>query len=153
MKEKMQETGALLGGEFSGHIFFGERWYGFDDGIYAAGRLAEILSTQGESLDDIVDTFPATVSTPEIIIPVSDQDKHRIIDRIVRNTDFAGGKVNTMDGIRVDFTGGWGLVRASNTSAALTARFEADSEEGLEMIMSEFREQIHLVEPALELGF
>ena len=153
MKEKMAETGALLGGEFSGHIFFGERWFGFDDGIYAAGRLAEILSTQGESLDAIVDTFPATVSTPEILIPVSDQDKHRLINRIIRNTDFSDGKINTMDGIRVDFAEGWGLLRASNTGPALTARFEAFNEQDLEMIMSEFREQIHLVEPALKLGF
>ena len=153
MKEKMAETGALLGGEFSGHMFFGERWFGFDDGMYAAGRLAEILSTQGDSLDDIIDTFPATVSTPEILIPVAEQDKAPLMDRIIRNTDFSAGKVNTMDGIRVDFAEGWGLVRASNTSSVLTARFEADSEQALEMIMSEFREQIALVDSSLELNF
>jgi phosphomannomutase / phosphoglucomutase len=153
MKEKMAETGALLGGEFSGHMFFGERWFGFDDGMYAAGRLAEILSTQGDSLDDIIDTFPATVSTPEILIPVAEQDKEPLMARIIRNTDFSAGKVNTMDGIRVDFAEGWGLVRASNTSSVLTARFEADSEPALEMIMSEFREQIALVDSSLELNF
>ena len=153
MKEKMTETGALLGGEFSGHMFFGERWFGFDDGMYAAGRLAEIMSTQGDSLDDIINTFPATVNTPEIIIPVTEQNKQPIMDRIIRNTDFSSGKVNTMDGIRVDFSEGWGLVRASNTSSALTARFEATSAEALEMIMSEFREQIALVDSSLELTF
>jgi phosphomannomutase/phosphoglucomutase len=153
MKEKMAETGALLGGEFSGHMFFGERWYGFDDGMYAAGRLAEILSTQGDTLDDIIDTFPATVNTPEILIPVAEQDKAPLIAKIIRNTDFSSGKVNTMDGIRVDFAEGWGLLRASNTNSVLTARFEAESEEALEMIMSEFREQIALVEPSLELNF
>ena len=153
MKEKMAETGALLGGEFSGHMFFGERWFGFDDGMYAAGRLAEIMSTQGDSLDDIIDAFPVTVNTPEILIPVTEQNKQPLMDRIIRNTDFSSGKVNTMDGIRVDFSEGWGLVRASNTSPALTARFEATSAESLEMIMSEFREQIALVDSTLELNF
>jgi len=153
MKEKMQETGALLGGEFSGHIFFGERWYGFDDGMYAAARLAEILSTHGESLDDCIDKFPVTVNTPEIIIPVSDEYKFQLMDKIVANADFSSGKVNTMDGIRVDFSDGWGLVRASNTGPALTARFEADTAENLEMIQDEFRAQIALVDPEVELNF
>jgi len=134
-------------------MFFGERWFGFDDGMYAAGRLAEIMSTQGDSLDDIIESFPKTVNTPEILIPVAEQNKYPLMDRIVRNTDFSSGKVNTMDGIRVDFSEGWGLVRASNTNAALTARFEATSEEALEMIKGEFREQIALVDSTLELNF
>jgi phosphomannomutase/phosphoglucomutase len=153
MKEKMAETGALLGGEFSGHMFFGERWYGFDDGMYAAARLAEILSTHGDSLDATIAEFPATVNTPEILIPVAENYKFALMDKIVRNCDFSGGKINTMDGIRVDFIDGWGLVRASNTSPALTARFEADSRESLDTIMAEFRAQISLVEPDLELNF
>jgi phosphomannomutase/phosphoglucomutase len=153
MKEKMAETGALLGGEFSGHMFFGERWYGFDDGMYAAARLAEILSTHGDSLDATIAEFPATVNTPEILIPVEESDKFALMDRIVRNCDFSTGKVNTMDGIRVDFTDGWGLVRASNTGPALTARFEADTRESLETIKAEFRAQIALIEPGLELNF
>ena len=153
MKEKMAETGALLGGEFSGHMFFGERWFGFDDGMYAAARLAEIMSTQGDSLDDMIDVFPATVNTPEILIPVPEHEKYPLMDRIVRNTDFSYGKVNTMDGIRVDFADGWGLVRASNTTPALTARFEANTQEALDMIISEFREQIALVDSSLELNF
>jgi phosphomannomutase/phosphoglucomutase len=111
------------------------------------------MSTQGDSLDDIIDTFPVTVNTPEILIPVSEQSKQPLIDRIIRNTDFSSGKVNTMDGIRVDFSEGWGLVRASNTSPALTARFEATSADALEMIMNEFREQIALVDSTLELNF
>lgn len=153
MKEKMAETGALLGGEFSGHMFFGERWYGFDDGMYAAARLAEILSTHGDSLDATIADFPATVNTPEIIIPVAEKDKFALMDRIIRGCDFSTGKINTMDGIRVDFTEGWGLVRASNTSPALTARFEADTQESLDTIMAEFRAQIALVDPDLELNF
>ncbi len=153
MKEKMRETGALLGGEFSGHMFFGERWFGFDDGMYAAGRLAEILSTHGVSLDESLAEFPPTASTPEIIIPVSEEEKFLIIKKIVSNADFSSGKVNTIDGIRVDYQDGWGLLRASNTTAALTARFEATTEEALEVIMQEFRAQIGLVEPNLELTF
>ncbi len=153
MKEKMAETGALLGGEFSGHIFFGERWYGFDDGMYAAGRLAEILSTHGDSLDEVVDGFPATFNTPEIIIPIAEDQKFELVERVVRSADFPSGKVNTLDGIRVDFAEGWGLLRASNTSAALTARFEANSEEGLETIKGEFRDQIARAAPDLEVNF
>ena len=153
MKEKMIETGALLGGEFSGHMFFGERWYGFDDGMYAAARLAEILSTHGKTLDDTIAEFPATISTPEILIPVAEDRKFVLIENIIRNADFSSGKVNTMDGIRVDFNQGWGLLRASNTSPALTARFEADTEEALEDIKTEFRAQVALVDPTLELNF
>jgi phosphomannomutase/phosphoglucomutase len=153
MKEKMKETGALLGGEFSGHIFFGERWYGFDDGMYAGARLAEILSTLGDSLDEAIDKFPRTVNTPEIIIPVADDYKFELIDKIIKNADFSSGKVNTMDGIRVDFSDGWGLVRASNTGPALTARFEADTKEHLNLIQDEFRAQIALIDPAIELNF
>ncbi|AQA17402.1 phosphomannomutase [Halioglobus japonicus] len=153
MKEKMAETGALLGGEFSGHMFFGERWFGFDDGMYAASRLAEILGTHGETLDQVIDRFPATVNTPEILIPVDDRGKHALVERIVAGADFNEGRVNTMDGLRVDFAEGWGLVRASNTTAALTARFEADSTESLENIKNEFREQISLAAPSLEVNF
>jgi phosphomannomutase/phosphoglucomutase len=153
MKEKMKETGALLGGEFSGHMFFGERWFGFDDGMYAAGRLAEILSTHGESLDEAIGKFPATVNTPEIITPVADDYKFELVQKIINNADFSSGKVNTLDGIRVDFNNGWGLLRASNTGPALTARFEADTQENLEIIQDEFRAQVALIDPEIELKF
>jgi phosphomannomutase/phosphoglucomutase len=153
MKQKMAETGALLGGEFSGHIFFGERWYGFDDGMYAAGRLAEILSTHGNSLDEVLDTFPATFNTPEILIPVPEERKFPLMERLTGSADFPAGKVNTLDGIRVDFAEGWGLVRASNTSAALTARFEANSAEALESIKEQFRARLAAAAPDLELNF
>ena len=153
MKEKMQETGALLGGEFSGHIFFGERWYGFDDGMYAAGRLAEILSTHGASLDETLADLPSSISTPEILIPIDESEKFSVMERIIHRADFSSGKVNTLDGIRVDYRDGWGLVRASNTTAALTARFEASSEQALEVIKQEFRAQIALVDPSLDLDF
>ncbi|MFK8047319.1 MAG: phosphomannomutase/phosphoglucomutase [Halioglobus sp.] len=153
MKEKMAETGALLGGEFSGHMFFGERWYGFDDGMYAAGRLAEILSTNGVSLDETLADLPSSVSTPEIIVPVEESNKFSIMDAIVKNCEFPDGKINTLDGIRVDYKDGWGLLRASNTSAALTARFEASDESTLEVVKQDFKAQIALAQPELDLPF
>ncbi len=153
MKEKMVETGALLGGEFSGHMFFGERWYGFDDGMYAAGRLAEILSTHGDSLDDTLASFPTSINTPELIVPVPENRKFALIEKFTKEADFANGKVNTLDGLRVDFQDGWGLLRASNTSAALTARFEADTQEALERIQEDFRSQVAAIATDLELNF
>ena len=153
MKEKMAETGALLGGEFSGHMFFGERWYGFDDGMYAAGRLAEILSTNGVSLDETIAELSHSVSTPEIIVPVEESKKFSIIDSIVKHCEFPNGKINTLDGIRVDYKEGWGLLRASNTSAALTARFEASDESTLEMVKRDFKAQVALAQPDLDLPF
>jgi len=153
MKEKMRETGALLGGEFSGHMFFGERWFGFDDGMYAAARLAEILSTHGNTLEESISQFPQSVNTPEILIPVDEEYKFELVQKIISGADFSGGKVTTMDGLRVDFDNGWGLVRASNTGPALTARFEADTEDSLEAIKDEFRAQIALIDPQINTGF
>ncbi len=153
MKEKMAETGALLGGEFSGHMFFGERWYGFDDGMYAAGRLAEILSTNEVSLDETIAELPHSVSTPEVIIPVEESNKFSIMDSIIKHCEFPDGKINTLDGIRVDYQDGWGLLRASNTSAALTARFEASNESGLEVVKRDFKTQIARAQPDLDLPF
>lgn len=153
MKEKMQETGAMLGGEFSGHMFFAERWYGFDDGLYAMARLAEIVSATEDGLDGLLAEFPETYSTAEIRIPVDDDAKFKLITELAGSARFDDGKVNTLDGLRVDFADGWGLVRASNTVPALTARFEGDSPESLERIKNQFREQLANVDPVLDPGF
>ena len=153
MKEKMAETGALLGGEFSGHIFFGERWYGFDDALYAAARLAEILSNQGKTLDQLMAAFPETANTPEILIPVPEAAKFALMQKFVDGASFPEGKVNTLDGLRVDFNDGWGLIRASNTSAALTARFEASTPEQLQLIMDAFRGQLAATGSGLEIPY
>ena len=153
MKEKMAETGALLGGEFSGHVFFGERWYGFDDGMYATGRLAEILSSQELSLDELIADLPSAVSTPEILVPVPEDQKFALIQRFVAGARFEDGKSNDLDGLRVDFKDGWGLLRASNTSAALTARFEAVDEAALETIKEQFRTQLAAIDPDLTIPF
>lgn len=153
MKEKMQETGALLGGEFSGHMFFGERWYGFDDGLYALARLAEIVSASSEGLDGLLEEFPVTVNTAEIRIPVDEDEKFSIVEQLIKAGNFAPGKLIPLDGVRVDYSDGWGLVRASNTVPALTARFEADDQAALDRIKTQFREQLAVVDPALEPGF
>jgi phosphomannomutase/phosphoglucomutase len=153
MKEKMLETGALLGGEFSGHIFFGERWFGFDDGMYAASRLAEILSSEEADLDELIAELPQSLGTPEILVPVPEEEKFALIRRFVADAEFESGKRNDLDGLRVDFEQGWGLLRASNTTAALTARFEADDEAQLAQIKRHFREQLARVAPSLEIPF
>ncbi len=153
MRQKVLDTGALLAGEFSGHIFFGERWFGFDDGMYASARLAEIVSGAGTDLSTLLSDFPDTESTPEIRIPVDEDIKFALIDSLVKNGDFSPGKVNYLDGVRVDYNDGWGLVRASNTVPALTVRFEAHDTDSLERIMQQFREQLAKVAPDLDPGF
>jgi phosphomannomutase len=153
MKQKMRETGAILGGEFSGHIFFSERWYGFDDGVYAAARLAEIISTDEIALVDLLADFPKAFSTPELLIPVSDADKFELVESLRAQNEFNGGKITTIDGLRVDYAHGWGLVRASNTGAALTLRFEADSLEQLNDLQSAFSRALLNLNPNLLLPF
>lgn len=153
MKAKMRETGALLGGELSGHIFFADQWYGFDDGIYAAARLLEILSMEPIDAEEIFAEFPAKVSTPEFLIKLPETAKFAMMQRLENGLQFKDGKIITIDGIRVDFPYGWGLVRVSNTTAALTARFEADNEESLKDIERRFREQLLGVDPSLQLPF
>jgi len=138
IKQKMAETGALLGGEYSGHYFFKERWFGFDDGLYSGARLVEMLTLEVASLDEVIDQLPLSASSPEISIPVEEQSKADVVARLQQSPEFEEGEITTLDGVKVDFSEGWGLVRASNTSARLTARFEADSEEDLQRIMAIF---------------
>jgi phosphomannomutase / phosphoglucomutase len=153
IKAKMQETGALLGGEFSGHIFFKERWYGFDDGIYAAARLLEILTSRDQSLDAALSTLPVSAITPEIRIRVDEDKKFELVERLLAKGDFSGGKITTLDGLRVDFSKGWGLVRASNTSSYLTLRFEADNDDMLDKIRDMFRQQMKAIIPEVTINF
>jgi phosphomannomutase/phosphoglucomutase len=153
IKNKMLETGALLGGELSGHIFFKERWFGFDDGMYSAARLLEIMSIRDQDLDGIFSAFPVCASTPEIRIAVSEEKKFSIIKRLVEKGEWGNGKLTTIDGARVDFAKGWGLVRASNTSAALTLRFEADDEEMLATVQYVFKQQLQNIDKDLRIPF
>ncbi len=153
MKNKMLETGALLGGEYSGHIFIKDRWFGFDDGMYAAARLIEILSLQGETLDMMFNEFPKSPSTPEIRVAIDEEKKFEVIEQLASIGNFAEGRVTTIDGVRVDFPDGWGLVRASNTSANLTLRFEADDEEALHRVKSVIAKELKIVDNTITIDW
>ncbi|TWR89110.1 phosphomannomutase/phosphoglucomutase [Pseudomonas saxonica] len=153
IKKKMKETGALLAGEMSGHIFFKERWFGFDDGIYSAARLLEVLSKQQMSAEELFETFPNDISTPEINIDVTDESKFSIIDALHDAQWGDDAKLTSIDGVRVDYPHGWGLVRASNTTPVLVLRFEAESETELQRIKDVFHAQLKRVAPDLSLPF
>lgn len=153
MKQKMLETAAPLGGEFAAHIFIKDRWFGFDDGMYAAARVVEILGGQQASASDLFSHFPVIPCTPEIKVTVSDENKFALMDRILSCAHFPEGKLNTIDGLRVEFDYGWGLVRASNTSPALLLRFEAESEHALTSIQAKFKALLHQADKSLELHF
>jgi len=133
IKAKMKETGAALAGEMSGHIFFADRFYGFDDATYAGARVLEILSKTDKSLSQLLSDLPETFSTPELRVDCAEEMKFVVVERIA--DEFAKtNEVITIDGARILFENGWGLVRASNTQAILVLRFEADSEENLNAI-------------------
>lgn len=153
MKSKMIETGALIGGEYSGHIFIKDRWYGFDDGLYTLARLLEILTLRDQGIDEAFDDFPILPATPEIKVKVANEAKFDLVKRLIKQGDFQSGKITTVDGLRVDFAKGWGLVRASNTSAALTLRFEGETEEALRKIQQLFKRELLKVDSSLQLGF
>ncbi|NWO05045.1 MAG: phosphomannomutase/phosphoglucomutase [Alteromonadaceae bacterium] len=153
MKAKMKETGALLAGEMSGHVFFGERWYGFDDGLYTAARLLEILGIEDRHSDDVFADFPEDISTPELNVEVTESEKFGIIERLGEQGDFGDGSISNIDGIRVDYTDGWGLCRASNTTPMLVLRFEAETEDALERIKAVFREQLEKAAPTVNPDF
>lgn len=151
IKAKLKETQALLAGEMSGHIFFNDRWFGFDDALYSAARLLELLSADSHTLDEAMREIPELVSTPEINIAVSEEEKFSIIEALKTSGRFSSGKVTTLDGIRVDYPNGWGLIRASNTTPVLVARFEAETLEEMQRIREEFAQNLAKVNPALKI--
>ena len=153
VKARMRETGALLGGEMSGHIFFKERWYGFDDALYTAGRLLEILSKDNRLVCDIFAELPDSLNTPELNVSFEEGEHFKFMEQLVQQSQFPGAKVTTIDGIRVDFDDGWGLVRASNTTPSLVIRFEAENQQALERIQAQFRAAIWAVDSHLTLPF
>lgn len=154
IKARIKETGAQLGGEMSGHMFFKERWYGFDDALYAAARLLEILSNTDRSASDIFGEIPNSINTPELGI-VLDQDgaQHAFIEKFVANSSFEGAELTTIDGVRADYPDGWGLVRASNTTPSLVIRFEADTDEAMSRIQREFRKNMQAVDSSIDVPF
>jgi len=152
IKAKMQETNALLAGEMSGHIFFKERWFGFDDALYAGARLLEILAPQSFAADQIFAKFPESISTPEIGINVTEANKFAIINELIATANFSGITAkHILDGLRVEFVDGWGLIRPSNTSPKLIARFEAETKVAMIRIQQEFKTCLLAIAPALEV--
>jgi len=147
IKKKLKETGADLAGEMSGHIFFKERWYGFDDALYTAARLLEIVSNSDKSCSELFDELPVNLSTPEININF---DKHGqqfdAMDALSSDIDFPGANINTIDGVRVDYEDCWGLVRPSNTTPCLVLRFEAKDNTALIEIQEKFKQWLQSCE-------
>ncbi|UNK42603.1 phosphomannomutase/phosphoglucomutase [Luteimonas sp. S4-F44] len=152
IKAKMRETGAELAGEMSGHFFFAERWFGFDDGLYAAARLLEILALQADPTAAL-HALPVGVSTPELKVDVPGGDPQAFVARFMAQAAFDGARLSTIDGLRADWPDGWGLVRASNTTPVLVLRFDADDAQALARIQASFRERLLAIEPGLTLPF
>ena len=150
IKSKMQATGSLLAGEMSGHIFFKERWYGFDDGLYSAARLCEILAASELDADGLFARFPEDKSTPEINIAVAENEKFALVEQL-QNWPYDSGKVSTIDGLRVDFADGWGLVRASNTTPLLVLRFEGENDAALARIRDLFQTHLYTISSNLTI--
>ena len=136
----MKRLNAKMGGEFSGHIVMTDRWNNFDDGPYVAARLLEILSSTSKSSSEVFNKIPDSISTPEYKLHIDSQiEANDLIEVFINNADFSGANLTLIDGLRVDYDDGWGLVRSSNTSASLGFRFEAISETRLEEIKEQFR--------------
>jgi phosphomannomutase/phosphoglucomutase len=142
VKAELKAQNAPLAGEMSGHIFFNDDWYGFDDALYAAARLLRILCNSEQTPSEILSNLPDAINTPEINISVTDEEKFAIVARFAELATFPDGEVDTTDGVRVDFHDGFGLIRASNTTPNLVLRFEGDDEASLVRIQEAFEEQL-----------
>lgn len=153
VKRVMKKNQAALAGEMSGHIFFKNRWYGFDDALYSAARLLEIVSASDQSVSDVFDAIPNSVNTPEIKIPIFDAKKFDFMKRFIAEARFPGAELIMIDGLRVEFPDGWGLIRASNTTPCLVARFEAESDQSMKKIQALFRTQLKTVDHDLVIPF
>jgi phosphomannomutase/phosphoglucomutase len=153
MKAKLRETGAKLAGEMSGHIYFNDRWFGFDDALYSAARLIEILSRDTRSSAEIFADFPDSINTPELNVALEEGESAAFMNSLFAAAEFTDGKITDIDGLRVDFPNGWGLVRASNTTPSLVIRFEADSEAAMNSIQGQFRLLIQKIKPGIALPF
>ncbi len=153
MKAKLKETGAILAGELSGHIFFNDRWYGFDDGLYTAVRLLEILSKDERSCSEVFAELPDSLSTPELLVKMNEGEHFKLIEELKQKIELPEAQLITIDGVRAEFKEGWGLVRASNTTPCLMFRFEAQNEQALGHIKALFKVQVQRLAPDLNLPF
>lgn len=154
LKARMQERGALLAGEMSGHLFLKEGWYGFDDALYAAARLLELLAADGRGCGRLFAELPDMVNTPELHVVMAEGEPHAFMRRLLAQRHrFSQARLTTIDGLRADYNDGWGLVRASNTTPTLVLRFEAENEDALRRIQNNFRELMLQLEPNLHIPF
>jgi phosphomannomutase/phosphoglucomutase len=154
LKAKLREGGALIAGELSGHIIFQERWLGFDDAVYAGARLLEVLSLDPRTSQEIFDSLPSGIVTPELALELREGESARIMDAVIRHAgELEGAELILIDGLRAEFEAGWGLVRASNTEPKLTLRFEGEDQAALEAIQSRFRRLLDRAAPGLALPF
>jgi phosphomannomutase/phosphoglucomutase len=153
IKAKLKETGALLAGEMSGHTFFKERWYGFDDGLYTAARLLEILAHDPRAPQAIFAALPNTLNTPELNLKFPEGEHYRFMEKLLKQAQLPDARLTTIDGLRADFADGFGLVRASNTTPVLVFRFEADNAAALARIQQQFRALVLAVKPDAQLPF
>lgn len=153
VKQQLLEREAALGGEYSAHIFFRHRWYGFDDGLYVAARFIELMDKYQASAQDLLERMPPSFSTPELFLAVSEDEKFALMALLEQELRFPGASLNHLDGIRADFEQGWGLIRASNTTPNLVLRFEADNPEALQQIQQRFRSALTRLLPSHALPF
>jgi len=151
IKNALKKLGAPLAGEMSGHIFFNDQWYGFDDGHYSAFRLIDIMTRLGTSLSSLFQKLPKAFSTPEINIDIEEEKKFNIVQAFVKTSNFPGGEKITIDGLRINFSDGWGLLRASNTTPKLVLRFEAQTAERLSEIQNLFLTQLKEIDESIEI--
>lgn len=153
IKAKMKETDAELAGEMSGHIFFKERWFGFDDGLYSAARMLEIVSQHKETSSTLFETLPDSFNTPELQINFAEGEHYKFMEKFIEQASFENANIITIDGLRVNYANGWGLIRPSNTTPCLVLRFEANDENTLTEIQNTFRKQLLAIDSNLSLPF
>jgi phosphomannomutase/phosphoglucomutase len=151
IKNGIKKHNPLLAGEMSGHIFFNDKWYGFDDGHYSGVRIIEMITKENESISSMNEKLPKLYSTPELNINVTDDDKFKIIEKFAQNCQLDGEKI-TIDGLRINFNNGWGLLRASNTTPKLVLRFEGDSNESLINIKESFLSELSRICPEIDIN-
>ena len=151
IKNGIKKHNPLLAGEMSGHIFFNDKWHGFDDGHYSGVRIIEMISKENESISAMNEKLPKLYSTPELNIDVTDDNKFKIIEKFAKNCQLDGEKI-TIDGLRINFQNGWGLLRASNTTPKLVLRFEGDSSESLTSIKESFLNELSRICPEIDIN-
>ena len=153
IKARLRETGAELAGEMSGHVFFNDHWYGFDDGLYTAVRLLHILAKDERNATEIFADLPDTINTPELGLKMAEGEHYKLVDELIENANFADARINRIDGLRADFDYGFGLLRASNTTPTIVLRFEGNDESALEKVKQQFRKLFNDTRPGLDLPF